>query len=298
MNPSVLVTAVIPAYNAEKFIGDAIESVLAQTYQPIECIVVDDGSTDATAERVARFGEKVRLLRKVNGGVSSARNFGVAHARGKLIAFLDADDIWLPEKTARQVAVLQSHSEIALVYSGMTMVDEGLNPIGIYHPPPGDVALANAVTLKAPTVPLSMTGMIRRETFEAVNGFDEQLSTSADFDFVCRVAMRHGLEAVDMPLALYRQHPAQMHQNLAALERDVLRILGKLFADPDLPASLRPLRTRTRTKLYYSLTLSHLRRRELREAARCVRVALRRPDLVAAFLTEGLLRRLHAVTPD
>src|SRR3954451_23081406 len=102
MNPSVLVTAVIPAYNAEKFIADAIESVLAQTYEPIECIVVDDGSTDGTADVVRRYEPPVRLVQQANQKVSKARNYGAELSAGELLGFLDADDLWRAERVERQ----------------------------------------------------------------------------------------------------------------------------------------------------------------------------------------------------
>lgn len=287
-----LVSAVIPAYNAENYIEAAIESVLAQSAQPIECIVADDGSTDGTAGRVIRFGDKVRLLRKPNGGVSSARNAGAHAARGDYIAFLDADDVWLPEKTARQLELFRVRPDVALVYSAAIIGNETLRPTGMMEAVAGDIALVNAITMTPPHVPLTMTGMIRREAFHAVGGFDEQLSTSADLDFVVRVAQRYRLAAIAEPLAIYRRHGAQMHLNLERMERDMLRLFDKL------PDELRPLAARGTTKLYYSLALSHVRRGDVRETARCAAAALRRPDLIARFLWEGARRRFAAAARE
>lgn len=290
-----LVTAVIPAYNAECFVEDAIRSVLEQTYSPIECIVVNDGSTDGTAERVSRLGSDVVLLNRPNGGVASARNAGIAHARGDLIAFLDADDVWLPEKTALQVSFLQSRPDVGLAYSAAIRTDERLGYAGHMEAVSGRRALYNAITLTSPGVPLTMTGIVRREVAQAVGGFDEQLSTSADLDFVCRVAMRFSVERIDVPLALYRCHAAQMHRGLEVMERDMLRIIEKVFSDPALPAAMRGLQSRTLTRLYSSLALSHVRRGEFRQTARCAAVAMRRPGVIAGFLFEGARRRLAAL---
>lgn len=109
---TIKITAVIPAYNAEKYIGRAIDSILRQTHPVDEILVVDDGSTDNTADVVRSYGDKVKLLSQENGGVSAARNAGIQAAAGDWIAFLDADDEWLPEKTALQVKLLNKNSNL------------------------------------------------------------------------------------------------------------------------------------------------------------------------------------------
>src|SRR5436309_14667644 len=111
-----LVSVVIPVYNGERYLADAIQSVLDQTYRNFEVIVVDDGSTDRSAEIAKRFGEAVRYVYRTNGGVCKARNAGIAAARGAYIAFLDQDDLWLHDKLAAQVAYLDSHPEAGAVY--------------------------------------------------------------------------------------------------------------------------------------------------------------------------------------
>ena len=112
------VSVIIPAYNAEKFIGEAIESVLNQTYKNIEIIVVDDGSKDNTYHIVKQnFGNQVKLIRKKNGGVSSARNMGVKNAEGEFIAYLDADDYWLPQKLEIQLRCFEKFPECGLCYT-------------------------------------------------------------------------------------------------------------------------------------------------------------------------------------
>ena len=103
------VSVIIPNYNYARFIGEAIESVLAQTYQPLEIIVVDDASTDDSIKVIESFGDKVKLIRQENGGVGKARNTGARNAGGDFLAFLDADDIWLPEKIEKQIKLFQSN---------------------------------------------------------------------------------------------------------------------------------------------------------------------------------------------
>ena len=114
------ITAVVDTYNQGRYIGEALESVLAQDVAPgeMEVLVVDDGSTDNTAERVARFGERVRYIRKENGGQASALNVGFTEARGEIIALLDADDLWLPRKVRRVLDEFEQHPEAGMVYHG------------------------------------------------------------------------------------------------------------------------------------------------------------------------------------
>jgi glycosyltransferase involved in cell wall biosynthesis len=108
-----LVSCIVPVFNGERFLGEAIESILKQTYQPLEAIIVDDGSTDRTPAIAQGYGAPVRYVRQENAGPAAARNRGVAEARGELITFLDADDLWHPEKVARQHAVLAADPRLA-----------------------------------------------------------------------------------------------------------------------------------------------------------------------------------------
>src|SRR5256885_2165082 len=121
---SPLVSVVIPIYNGLKYLDRAVASVLAQTYQPIEIILVDDGSTDGSWEWIASYGSQVRPIRQKNAGVGCARNTGIEHARGDLIAFLDQDDWWMPEKAARQVQAFLDDDRVGLVHTGVSHFDD------------------------------------------------------------------------------------------------------------------------------------------------------------------------------
>lgn len=248
-----LVSAIIPVYNGEAFVAEAISSVLEQTYPAVECLVIDDGSTDNTAAVIREFGDRVRYIHKPNGGVASARNLGAASARGRYIAFLDADDIWLPFKLERQMKLLVSRPDLGLTYSGVTMVDEKLRKLGEVMPPAPDVALRNSLLLELPVMMISMTAVLPLEAFRAVNGFDERLSTSADTYFACRLAREFPVECIEEPLALYRQHGAQMHLNARAMEHDMLFILEEMFEKGGLPDELMKLRSRAYANLHMTL---------------------------------------------
>src|SRR5262245_12720800 len=107
-----LISCIVPVYNGERYLAETLDSILAQTYRPLEIIIADDGSTDGTAEVVASYGDKVRYLRQDNAGASAARNVGLGAARGEFVAFLDADDLWDSKKLARQMARFDVRSDL------------------------------------------------------------------------------------------------------------------------------------------------------------------------------------------
>ena len=266
-----LVSAVIPVHNGEAFLSDAIESVLAQSYPRLECVVVDDGSTDGSADLVSSY-DSIRLVRQAQRGVSIARNEGVRRSHGSLVAFLDADDAWLPEKIERQVAELRPSTQ--MIYTGMYVTDARLRRTRVIVAPEPRFALRNTLTLEPPVVSVAQTGLITRQAFEAVGGFDPGLSTSADADLVCRVMTKYEVGAVRAPLALYRQHGDQMHLDARAMERDMLAIFGRMFDDrPD--NVLNGYRRRAFGNLYATLAAGAVHDRALGDAARYLVRALR-----------------------
>lgn len=186
MQPTV--TIIIPVYNGERYVAEAIESVLAQTYPAVECIVVDDGSTDRTAEIVRGYGARVRYIRQENAERSAARNNGIAHASGKYFGFLDADDLLLPGKVAAQVAFLDARPAFDAVYSRVRYFreDGGRDGYTVRRPTPsGDIlpllVYTNFITMNSP--------LFRREAVERVAGFDVAFSRYEDWDFLLRLAL-------------------------------------------------------------------------------------------------------------
>ena len=109
-----LISCIVPVFNGERYLGEALDSILAQTYRPIEILVIDDGSTDGTVELVARYGDAIRYVRQNNQGAPTARNLGLSMARGGFVAFLDSDDLWHPEKLERQMARFEARPELDL----------------------------------------------------------------------------------------------------------------------------------------------------------------------------------------
>jgi glycosyltransferase involved in cell wall biosynthesis len=232
------VSVVIPAYNAERFVAAAIESVLAQTFKDLEVIVVDDGSRDGTGAIAARFGEPVRYLRQDNAGVAAARNRGIRESRGGLTAFLDADDTWRSDKLEKQLAALETQPQYRVCYSAFTVVDDNLDPLRIAHSSRRAGILEDLV-LRGNVVGSICTVLCRRELFDLAGAFDPALSQCADWDMWVRLARLTEFLYLDEPLVTYRQHDDNMSRNAPLYERDTLYLLDKAFAMPELPEAVR-----------------------------------------------------------
>ena len=201
-SPANGVSVVIPTYNRADLVMRALQSVFAQTRPVDEVLLVDDGSTDDTEARVRNaYGDRVRYLRQSNAGVSVARNLGLREARGEYIAFLDSDDLWMPDKTRQQLQFLERHPDYGLVLCDVERVTADGRPIDILHRRaalPLDGRIVSNVLRNPTLVPAS--AMIRREVYETVGGFDETLRTAEDLDFHLRVALEWPIGVVEQPL--------------------------------------------------------------------------------------------------
>jgi glycosyltransferase involved in cell wall biosynthesis len=213
---SPAVSVVIAAYNGARWIAETLDSVLAQTFRNFEVVVVDDGSSDETPSVVAGYGSRVRCLRRENGGQPSARNFGIRAARGLYIAFVDADDLWLPEKLQLQMELLSKHPDLAWVYSDAIVFD-GENGKELYKI--SDVAHLYEGDILRPLLILdfipSPTPVIRRDVFATVGYFDESpdLRIGEDWNMWLRIAAKYQVRFVNRPLAKYRAHSESMFES-------------------------------------------------------------------------------------
>jgi glycosyltransferase involved in cell wall biosynthesis len=255
-----VVSVVIPCYNGEKYVSEAIESVLAQTVGPVEVVVVDDGSSDNSVAVVERYtgGTNVRLIRHPeNRGIAAARNTGVRASRACYIGFLDQDDLWHEDKLRYQLPALENDQsgEIGVVFSNITFVDERRTgpvlqpnkaPRGVHRF--GHDELIASLFLKN-YVQIGAT-LTRRECFDTVGYLDETIrSGSDDFEFLVRVAGRYRFSHVDRPLFLRRLHEAN-YTNPELMVPDALKIIDRVTAKH--PA-VKPAADRARGRLLYHL---------------------------------------------
>jgi len=202
-----LVSIIIPVYNGEKFIIETLDSVFAQTYRPIEAIVIDDGSIDKTAEIVKSYqrlnyqtgtqGSLIYIHQK-NSGPSKARNTGIKAAKGDYIAFLDADDLWTPMKLERQMEYITSNNKISLVFGDMKVFnDKGISADSSFkkkgYPPcdeRGRVLNAFERLVEKNYIP-SGTVLLKKKCFENAGYFDESISHGEDYDLWLRIALKY-----------------------------------------------------------------------------------------------------------
>ena len=206
-----LISIVIPNYNYGQFLGEAIESVLNQTYRNIQVIVVDNESTDDSISVASKYLDSITLVEKKHGGVSSARNLGITFAKGNYICFLDSDDTWVPEKLEMQLKVIQG-TGADVVYSGVNLCDSKLFKNEELLPEyRGD---CSPYFLKHPTKAIILLGcsnaMIDRAVLEQVGNFKTYLHFSADWDFFRRICKTAKVENVSIPQINYRRHSLSM----------------------------------------------------------------------------------------
>lgn len=219
MTQSPSVAAIIPTYNCAGFLPEAIASVRAQTAPVEQIIVVDDGSTDNTAEVVSGLGPGIIYLQQQNAGPSAARNAGARAAHTEWVALIDADDLWLPDKTERQLALLESHPELALIASNRTEVDgagkvildslfdhHGLRPLfEDLAGKPNPRALARLAGINF--IPTSSV-LMRRDVMLELGGFNTGIRFSEDLELWCRIAAKYSMACLPEILTLYRRHDA------------------------------------------------------------------------------------------
>jgi glycosyltransferase involved in cell wall biosynthesis len=225
MSEKPLISCIVPVYNGERFLSEALDSMLSQTHSPIEVIVVDDGSTDGTPQVVARYGDRVRSIRQENAGPVIARNTGLGAAKGRFIAFLDADDKWSPDKLERQVAFLQANPQVDACVTHvqnfweeeLASEQEAFKEHKRGRPIPGYV---------------TQTLLARREAFEKVGEFNTELAHGDSADWFLR-ARELGVEIALMPDVLVhrRMHEANISRKDAQESRDEFLAIVKRSLD-------------------------------------------------------------------
>lgn len=256
---SELISVIIPTYNRGNVIADAINTVLGQTYQNFEIIIVDDGSTDNTSEVVQSFGDfRIKYIYRENSGRPSiARNIGIKNATGEYIAFLDSDDLWHPEKLEKQASVLENNKDVGLVtnrslyklFDGQEIKikrnlakNQKENIIYILSSP-------DKVFTGTPTL------LIRKVCFERVGLFDETMKFCEDWDLFFRISLVYGIYNVDEVLTYVRIHSEGMSKNsdMSEFYQGYLKFLQKAFENEKLPLEYVKIKNEAYSNAFYSI---------------------------------------------
>jgi glycosyltransferase involved in cell wall biosynthesis len=254
------VSVIVPTYNRREMVCEAVESALAQTYGDIEVIVVDNGSTDGTAEAVGQFGSKVRCVRLAIPGLSEARNEGMRQAGGEFIAFLDNDDLWTPDKLERQMPLFRDPATV-LVYGDSTFFRRKGEPLGRYsrlHPP------ARGWVQPDLFMDLFMhpsTLVFRRRVLERAGCFDLRFRIAEEYDFLMRLSEAGAFDFVPEPVAWIRLH-AQNESRLRRLRlwQETAIVCGEAVSRrPALRDALGPRYRRRLCRIAVGTAWEHLR---------------------------------------
>ncbi len=223
-----VVSVIVPTYDRWPMVGEAVQSVLAQSRTDFELIVVDDGSRDKTVAELQRYGSRIRLLCQPRRGVAAARNSGVAMSSGEYIAFLDSDDLWKPEKLKSQICFMKANPEVQICQTEEIWIRRGVrvNPKRRHHKPSGEIFRPSLdLCLVSPSAV-----MMKRALFERVGGFDEAFPVFEDYDLWLRVAVDTPVPLIPLPLVIKRGgHADQLSRSTWGLDRFRVRALQKLL---------------------------------------------------------------------
>lgn len=227
------VSVIVPSYNCARYLGRAIDSASEQTYKDYEIVLVDDGSTDDTKDVAMRYGKKVTYLYQQNQGLSAARNQGISKASGELLAYLDADDMWYPEKLERQVAFLDAHQECGIVHSEMSIINEQDEVLHVRFYEETQRSVPQGYCLRQLLMRCHIqpvTVVERRNVFDLVGGFEKQLLVAQDYlHWIMIAAEGQAIGYLVEPLGKYRWRAGSLIENRPRLLEDYVRICDILL---------------------------------------------------------------------
>lgn len=259
------ISVVIPCYNRAHLVGDAIRSALAQTVQPSEIIVVDDGSKDGS-EAIASGFSGVRCLRQTNAGPSAARNAGIQAATGDWVAFLDSDDLWPPTRLSSQLALLEAHPDLVFIFGREAKFSVGCTPVKVndgHAQPTGRLADPFGQMMRDVNIPTSGV-LVRRDALLAAGGFDNSLRLCEDCDLWMRLALAgHKFGVVDEIHSLRRMHDGNL-VNEKLRFKEAAAVVFARYADAQDDA--RAIAHRKLSSLHYDLGSAFLKQRKFSKA--------------------------------
>jgi GT2 family glycosyltransferase len=223
-----LVSVIIPTFNRWPWVREAVDSVRAQSRRDFELIVVDDGSTDETSGELAKYGSAVRRFTTTRRGVSAARNSGVNHTRGRYIAFLDSDDLWLPCKLEKQIGFMEQQRDVEICQTEEIWIRNGVrvNQKAIHRKPSGDIFIRSLdLCLVSPSAV-----MMTKELFDRFGGFDESFPVCEDYDLWLRIGAKFPVPLIAEPLVIKRGgHADQLSRSVSGMDRYRILALQKIL---------------------------------------------------------------------
>jgi len=293
-----LISVVIPVFNGERTIKETIESVLNQTLTDFELIIINDGSQDLTLEAILSIKDnRIQVYSYPNAGLAASRNRGIVHAAGEYIAFIDADDLWTPEKLEAQLHALQTHPDAAVAYSWTDYIDEYSQFLrrGSHITVNGNIY---SHLLVIDFLENGSNPLIRKQAFVEVGNFDESLTAAEDWDLLLRVASRYHFVCVPSPQILYRISTNSMSANVLQQEAETLKVINRAFNQA--PQALQYLKKQSLANLYKYLTYKAMAGQTKTEngltAARFfLRAVINDPSLLRAKVIGKVLFKIFAM---
>jgi len=255
------VSVIIPVYQSANTIAEAIDSVLSQTFKDFEIIVVDDGSTDSLEEVLSKYGEKIKLIKQKRLGVSASRNKGIKNSSGEIVAFLDADDIWLPNKLSQQLALFNLNPHLGVVFGNVYFWNGEIFQRKTYfdfsQPYRGKILFP---LFAVDFIPL-LSIMIRRKVLDKVGLFDESVRFVEDYEMLLRIALNWEFDYVEGPVGAYRIGAQQVSKNFTQVADSLLNMKEKFFLEniDVLHRANRKITNRGLFNKYLRLALWHMR---------------------------------------
>lgn len=272
--------------------------MLRQTYRSFEIIAVDDGSTDDTIEILDAFGTKIRKYRKENGGPASARNYGIQRARGRFIALLDHDDLWLEDKLMKQAPILSNDPEIGMVFSNALYLKDGsyLDRTFFDHVKPHRGKVFKNL-FQRNFVP-NLTTLTRKECFEKLGYFDQtgRMLTTDDYDMWLRIAANYQIDYIDEPLAVFRMHEKNFSNDVDLFCGNIINTLTENMSRfPEESERLGFLKKKRFAELYYKISRNHYNQNDYRTASITIGRSLKfHPGHMKSILL-GLLIKIRSL---
>lgn len=257
------VSVIIPTYNSAPLISKAINSVLNQTYQDFEIIIIDDGSTDNTAEVIETFKDsRIKYIKQENAGPAQARNNGIQSAKGEYIAFLDADDTWTPDKLELQLEAFKTYPDVSMVYSGLEIrnFDETYSYTDSFRNFDNNLKLLRYLFFHH--VAIMPAVMIKKSILDEVGHFNPELYTGEDWDLWLRLANKSNFHYIDKSLVIrYKPNTSiTSRADYSVTERCHKTVLDSFFALDNLEPKIKKLKSRAYSFIYYDVSRLHFYR--------------------------------------